>query len=160
MIAILAAISVVAYNGVQARAENAKTVAAASYWAKALLMHKGDNGGYPSTQSCLGSAATYTSSGGGRCWNSATDTTWSVQAGFLSAMSLYMSSQPEPSQVNVNTAASQRRGAIFYRPAAGDERIYTAMIGFDACPSISGLGSSIGSTNFVTGKECYYRLPQ
>ena len=36
MIAILAAISIVAYNGIQQRARNSQTVAAVSAWAKAI----------------------------------------------------------------------------------------------------------------------------
>lgn len=47
VIAILAAVSVIAYNGVQARAENAKTLAGIDQLAKAMQAYKADNGRYP-----------------------------------------------------------------------------------------------------------------
>jgi general secretion pathway protein G len=160
VIAILAAITIVAYNGIQTRAENTKTISAASQWAKALQMYKIDNGSYPTMNSCLGSSTTYTSSGGGRCWSGPTNGTWLVQASFLTALDPYIKRLPEPSQSNVNIDTDQRRGAIYYRLAAGDERIYIANIGTGACPDISGLGASFSSTTYGLGKECQYKLPQ
>lgn len=55
VIAILAAISIVAYNGVQIRAESTKTVKAIEAYKKALLLYKTDNGVYPAIGAmCLG----------------------------------------------------------------------------------------------------------
>ena len=55
VIAILAAISVVSYNGIQTRAENSKTVAAVQAYKKALLQYATVNGSYPTTGGrCLG----------------------------------------------------------------------------------------------------------
>lgn len=59
VIAILAAITVVAYNGIQTRAKNVKTVAAASAWVKALKLYNAEKGAWPSTYSCLGTMSTY-----------------------------------------------------------------------------------------------------
>ncbi|HEY0965041.1 MAG TPA: prepilin-type N-terminal cleavage/methylation domain-containing protein [Candidatus Saccharimonadales bacterium] len=47
VIAILAAVSIFAYNGVQTRAENAKTLAAIDQYAKALRIYKTNTGDYP-----------------------------------------------------------------------------------------------------------------
>lgn len=47
VIAILAAITVVAYNGLTLRAENTKTIAAVDQYAKALQLYKVNTGDYP-----------------------------------------------------------------------------------------------------------------
>jgi len=55
VIAILAAISIVAYNGVQNRAEASKTSSAIGAYKKALQLYKIDEGVYPVTGAmCLG----------------------------------------------------------------------------------------------------------
>ncbi len=55
VIAILAAITVVAFNGVQVRAENAKTVSAVRAYEKALRQYALENSAYPATGAmCLG----------------------------------------------------------------------------------------------------------
>lgn len=73
VIGILAAIVIVAYTGVQARAEKSKMVAAASSAVKVLSAYKAVNGSYPSTTTvCLGSGYTdHTADGNVDCrWNS------------------------------------------------------------------------------------------
>lgn len=54
VIAILAAISVVAYSGIQNRARNSQTVSAVAAYVKALQMYKAENGQLPAVNSCLG----------------------------------------------------------------------------------------------------------
>ena len=55
VIAILAAISIVAYSGIQERAEATKTASAIDAYKKALLMYKAEKGVYPTTGAmCLG----------------------------------------------------------------------------------------------------------
>lgn len=57
VIAILAAITIVAYNGIQTRAENAKTIQGTSQALKLLMLYKETNGDYPATGgmlACLG----------------------------------------------------------------------------------------------------------
>ena len=172
VIAILASISIVAYNGIQTRAQNTKNTQAVAAWAKALIFYKADTGSYPVTNSCLGArtgnVTTYGDTGdanknNGRCWGTNTNSTWFVNTTFLSDMADYISNPAEPSDVNVRSGTDQRRGAIYYRVAAGDERIYVATIGITAqadCPPIGPLGASYGGTTFDGGRECYYRLPQ
>ena len=59
VIAILAAISIVAYNGIQARAENSKTINGVGAYIKAFNLYVADNGVYPSSTGypCLGVSA-------------------------------------------------------------------------------------------------------
>lgn len=73
VIGILAAITIVAYSGVQARAEKVKMVAAAASAVKVLTAYQAINGSYPSTATvCLGSGYTdHTADGNADCrWNS------------------------------------------------------------------------------------------
>lgn len=164
VIGILAAITVVAYNGIQARTENAKTVSAVSAWAKALQMYKADRGSYPSMNSCLGSTESYNNDNGGTCWG-ADNTYWKVMSTFSSAMQPYIGSFPEPSNKNVDPSNTlsppqQFRGAIYYVFAVGSERVYVNLLNVSTCPDISGLGTSIGYAGRSSGRSCYYNLPQ
>ena len=58
VIAILAAISIFAYNGIQQRANNTKRVAAAKDWQKIIIAYTSANGSYPvssiNNHTCLG----------------------------------------------------------------------------------------------------------
>lgn len=61
VIAILAAVSIIAYNGIQQRTENAKTVQGTTQAVKLLMLYKGINGDYPTTGgmlACLGTGYT------------------------------------------------------------------------------------------------------
>jgi len=160
IIGILAAITTVAYSGVQARAENTKTVHAVSTWAKALQMYKVDKGNYPTMHSCLGGTNTYTSSFSGRCYGSETDGTWIVQQTFLNEMTPYIKSFPSPSDKNAYTNVNQHRGAIYYRESVGTEKIFVTLLNVSTCPDIGGLGASYDRSNLTNGKTCYYNLPQ
>jgi prepilin-type N-terminal cleavage/methylation domain-containing protein len=58
VIGILAAITIVAYNGIQQRADNTKRVAAAKEWQKRIIAYASSNGSYPpsalNNHTCLG----------------------------------------------------------------------------------------------------------
>lgn len=56
VIGILAAITIVAYNGIQTRAENTKTINGVAAYAKAFALYAAEKGTYPSTNAypCLG----------------------------------------------------------------------------------------------------------
>ena len=95
VIAILAAITIVAFNGIQSRSRNAKTVSAVSAWAKAMQLYKTENGGYPTVNSCLGNVDTYGSStdaskNNGRCYGASDNSTWIVQQGLLNQISQFL----------------------------------------------------------------------
>ncbi len=47
VIGVIAAITIIAYNGMQIRAENTKTLAAVNQYAKALQLYKTNTGDYP-----------------------------------------------------------------------------------------------------------------
>lgn len=72
VIAILAAISIVAYNGIQERAHASKAAAAASTYAKAIKMYITEGGVLaPNVRTCLGSQSQYPATGNflaGECY--------------------------------------------------------------------------------------------
>jgi prepilin-type N-terminal cleavage/methylation domain-containing protein len=77
VIGVLAAIVITAFNGVQARAENNKTVAAVNQDVKLLMMYKEINGSYPATSpgyACIG-----TGYNGGICHTQADGVTAAAQ---------------------------------------------------------------------------------
>ena len=84
VIAVLAAVTVVAYTGISDRAAASKKLSIASQYAKMLEMYKLDNGSYPSSvadnadpETCLGGAQDYPAGDGyaaGDCLHSADNT--------------------------------------------------------------------------------------
>lgn len=76
VIGILAAITIVAYNGIQTRGENQKTISAVKEYVKAFHAYTVDNGAYPTTAGCLGdgyplpNARCLAQSGTAECWGS------------------------------------------------------------------------------------------
>ncbi len=151
VIGILAAIVIVAYNGITTQAKNSQTISAVNTWIKALRLYETENGSLPTHNSCLGKTTTYP---GGYCY----DGTWSVNSSFLNALSGYISSYPEPDTSQVNAADyPQRRGALHYRNGSGVHYIYMMLLGTNDCPSLS---SGTYSTRVIHSNnvECRYTL--
>ena len=72
VIAILAAISIVAYNGIQVRANNTARLNEAKTWQRLFESHKASTGSYPSMADggyCLGTGYPNGSDGQARCRN-------------------------------------------------------------------------------------------
>lgn len=163
VIGILAAITIVAFNGIQTRADNTKTVAAVASWVKAIRMYETEKGTWPLNNSCLGTSATYDSAVyAGRCWPPNTSG-WTVNSAFLTEMEPYIgSSVPEPSGKALYSSLNSTdefRGAMYYRATATDIRIYAHFQATTSCPSISGLPAAYsGDNNRTNGRSCYYRL--
>lgn len=156
VIAVLAAITIVAYNGIQTRAKNTQTVNAAVSWVKILKLYNADTGLWPTVYSCLGTTTTYQGSNG-QCWDS---TGWTVKSAFLSQIQPYTSSYPEPDTTDVmaGTANSPRRGLLYSTDNSTYWRIYMFQIGSDQCPNI---GLTLHSTAIQgVGRYCLYTLSQ
>ena len=107
VIGILAAITIVAFNGVSDRANNTRTEDAVSKFRRALIMYATENGQYPlggGTSACLGEASHYTSG----CWNGSVSTT------FNDAIRPYMSGTlPNPYNGCLMMYGSCRNGAAY-----------------------------------------------
>lgn len=135
VIAILATVSIVAYNGVQIRAKNTQLSSVAANYAKALQLYKVDEGELPSLArvgnngyACLGDYADST------CSNHSTHTSSPT---FNNLMKKYLSSAELPSlpeeYVYTNNYNHRWRG-VFYR--AHEKNLWFVQFKASECPSI------------------------
>jgi general secretion pathway protein G len=109
VIAVLAAITIVAYNGIQARARDSQRDQDIKTVAKALELYYIDNGQYPAIAP-NGS----TGAGLGNYWATTTDGSWSVLASALAPK--YLSKLPEEpiKQLNADPRYGTALGYAYY----------------------------------------------
>ena len=115
VIAILAAISIVAYNGIQQRAHNTQLIAAAKSYKQAILIYKIDNGEYPPSSiintyaACLGEG--YPDD---HCWIGPNGDYW-VHASLDVALQEYIGTKPSvPTKYYAITSLDSRAGLLYY----------------------------------------------
>lgn len=142
VIAILAATTVVAFNGVQTRANNTKTLAAVGQYVKALQLFATNNGRYPinTTYPCLGDlnavcgATQYPSCFG---YSSVTG-----QQAFIDDIRTVLGSMPELStqQMDCNGAGGVARGGFYYSVNGISVTVQYFLRGDVACQPPAGLG--------------------
>ncbi|MFZ2835802.1 MAG: prepilin-type N-terminal cleavage/methylation domain-containing protein [Candidatus Saccharimonadales bacterium] len=130
IIGILAAITIVAYNGIQNRARNQSMVSAASQIYKGISQYVLDNGAYPTSSnvSCVGSG--YPVDSTGLCWSGQS----SLSANTLLAP--YMSNIPSPPMEKIGGLA---RGILINTSSRVLEYTIT---GSTTCPSIGARASA------------------
>ena len=141
VIAILAAISIVAYNGIQTRAENNKTISAVAAYTRAITVYAADNSIYPVPAQnfpCLGTVsycANVTDTAGG-CDGSGR----AGNASYLnSTLSTTASNLPSPSTQAMDCNGKQYSGAYYAYSSAGKvAQIRFYLRGNEACNSPSG----------------------
>lgn len=150
VIAILVAISVVAYTGVQQRSRNAQVISGVNIYYKALLQYATLNSNYPTMNSCLGDG--YPSD---QCWNGPSGNA-SVDSMFDVQMATVMSSKPilatELFPIGVST--NQRAGAVW---RSSERRIIYYLQGPGQNCNIA---NSTGSTEGGVVTQCSLVLPQ
>ena len=166
VIGILAAITVVAYNGIQDRAKNTQTVNAASAWLKAMKMYKIDNGSWPSIYNvCLGEGYMYGVSGTeatGIAQCRQDNSTWGVKENpaFNNALQKYLNSSiPTPAFVTaVHSNDIWKRGITYFQGAAGQLRMDVTYAGvLSTCPAINGVTTT--NINVWGGNtNCHYEI--
>lgn len=146
VIAILAAISIVAYSGIQQRARDSQRTNDIATLQKALEMYHADNGGYPT---CLG--ATY-QPGGTRSACSSGD------AAFISALSpKYLTTVPkDPINSGESTYkyvfGSKKNGAVTYSATADDNYVLIASIESKGGPYVVQLTAN-ETYNYLVGSS-------
>lgn len=166
IIAILAAITIVAYNGIQQRSQNTKSVTAATAWLKAMHMYKAENGSWPTIYNvCLGSGYKFgpdgtATSGVAQCRQDTAG--WGIQenTAFNTALKKYIGeSLPTPAFVSAVSAPDLwKRGISYYQAAGGSLRLDVTYAGvLSTCPSIGGVNTAVinvwgGNTN------CHYTI--
>ena len=163
IIGILAALIIVAYNGIQQRATNTSTVSTVAAYAKAMINYKNINGVFPTSPACLGTGYGNGLSGNestnvnGQCqsWNDIKESTT-----FNNQVSPYLNgslpSPPMTTTIGDGTDTTWFRG-IHYNNYSGFGGYYLGFVilGSSSCPSISGLtntGQTTGS--FSGGRYC------
>lgn len=171
VIGILAAITIVAFNGVQQRAKSSQTVQAVTQWARILKMYRAENDGYPAQVSCLGDGygrgPTGTDATGGQCrQDSSTAGAVDVNATFTAAMAKYIPNGigPTPAMETVNGSGGYPyyRGAYFYPyyvsgGTVSPARIDFVITGSSTCPSVAGLDMA-GPQVLTNGIKCSARF--
>lgn len=153
VIAILAAITIVSYNGISIRAENTKTTQAAAQAARSLMNYATQNQSYPSTGgvfSCIGAAP---------CGN-ITDTTSPCFvvgqfSGTINTQINTVSSVPTGSTRSSACGGKQYSG-IFFR--SSDRMLVWMLIGDTSCEA----GGLSGIDKLFNGNttRCFGRVPE
>ena len=167
VIAILAAISIVAYNGIQQRANNGKTTQALTAWIKALKLYKVDNGRWPAGYTCLGEGygrgVTGTESTGFHCRQDATNGA-NESTAFNTIMKDYVGgSYPTPAFITANSSDTVwRRGLNYYFGGGAGTDVYilasyAGALTINECPSVSGVAPGAATVRGAN-TECYYLI--
>ena len=144
VIAILAAISIVAYNGMQTRARNNQTITAVNAWAKAVKLYTADKGTVPPWSACLGAPYGYGPNGsdasGFQCRQDNATVGINTVSAFNTAIAEYVgNSTPTPYMKSfVNSATNWYRGAYLYNTSP--QRIDFVLEGnVSPCPNVAGM---------------------
>jgi prepilin-type N-terminal cleavage/methylation domain-containing protein len=149
VIGVLAAITIVAYNGIQQRSRNTQVIAGTQAYYKALRSYEAVNSSYPTQDGCLG--ANYP---GNQCWQGDSGT-FSVNATLDASLASFMSTKPTlaTSMMSIGITNNIRAGAV-YRTAPA--RIVYYLAGVNQPCVISG---SSGVTEGSVVTQCAVTLP-
>ncbi len=144
VIAILAAISVVAYNGIQKRAKYSAIAATLQAYEKGFKLYEAAHGEFPHTAgyvySCLGKTSNYPADPPdyveGQCGfaNSSFDTEDGVDSTLNAALKEYLSDVPDVPMTSVTYANGSKTRGIYYE---GNEKYYYFEYGLpngEKCP--------------------------
>lgn len=123
VIGILAAITIVAFNGVQQRARNTQVVSGVSAYVKAFRQYKAVKSTYPAMSGCLG--AGYPSN---NCWMSGSTPAMSVNASLDTEMAEFLPNKPvlATSLMSIGIASYVRGGLgyIYNDTTFGNRFVY------------------------------------
>jgi len=155
VIAILAAISITAYNGIQQRARNTQVVAGVNTYYKALLQYKTINSTYPIHSGCLG--ANYPSNG---CWFNGSTVSIGVNNSLDTALAEFVPSKPTlATSVFPIGISNYERAGLYYRynePTYGDVFFWYLQGINQNC----GLNGAVLSNEGGVVSQCRLSLPQ
>lgn len=161
IIAILATITVVAYNGIQVRASNTQTIHTVSEYVKALSIYAADKGDYPATSGCLGEGypgsppRCLSQSGLSACFGTGS----SQGMGMNVALKPYMGNLPEPSMQAAVCGGTTYIGAYAaYVSASRTVVVLMILRGNQDCPPMSPNSSAPGKVHSEDTTRCAYTL--
>lgn len=166
VIGILAAITLVAFNGVQTRTANTKTVSAAAAWAKAFHLYYTEHGAWPgTTRACLGSGypSGFEGTGGTtECRHLSGDT---QKSDLNTALAPYLGGAlPSPDMTAIGVPTDWFRGILLYQSNVEVNGVsvpvpWFAVVQRDVttCPDVAGLVKR-GSVTHSGGWSCRYSV--
>jgi prepilin-type N-terminal cleavage/methylation domain-containing protein len=159
VIGILAAITIVTYSGIQARAENAKTIAALNDYSNGLGLYQAANGIYPvATNACFGASdgiCSQVTDGGATCFGLGGTTSKPV---FDTAMTTSLGKLPQSSIQRMNCGGKNYAGG-FYNSGDGKVAVvYYYLKGNQPCLTI-GIFSYTGRAQQDDTTLCTAALP-
>tara|TARA_B100001146_G_scaffold182058_2_gene164451 strand:- start:11 stop:550 length:540 start_codon:yes stop_codon:yes gene_type:complete len=152
VIAILAAITIVAYNGIQNQAKNQQTVSAVRSYYTALASYAVKNNTLPSARACLGPESFYNSN---PCYVGGATYTWS--SSLNTAVGEFLKT-PAATASGTVTGSGITASGIFYdnsSGASGSGYIGFPIFGSSTCPSIA--GAQLYGTSSM-GADIYCRI--
>lgn len=162
VIGILAAITIVAYNGIQIRAENTKTTDAVKQFVKAYHLYALDNGDYPAFAGCLGDGYPgpnnwcLSQSGTAACWGTGAASSLAINT----ALKPYMNGKvPSPSMQEAACGTTTYIGAYgSYQAASKTVVVYMILRGDQTCPPMSPNISAPGKAFSGDATRCIYTI--
>ena len=140
MIAILATISIVSFNGIQTRANNTKTITATKEYVKAYSYYATDKGSYPNVAGCLGevnptTGSCLSQSGIAECFGIGSSATQLVN----DALKPYMNNRiPSMSGQKIPCGnTTYVSGYAYFSTTSNSPVLLMLLRGDQACPSMS-----------------------
>jgi prepilin-type N-terminal cleavage/methylation domain-containing protein len=158
VIAILATIVVVAYNGIQTRAENTKTATAISAYSRALLSYAQLNSIYPTaTSDCMADSNTTCSmvSGSPACFGLGAT---SIDTTFDDEVKTIITTLPKLSDQTMRCGTATYQGGFLNTPNSKNMNMYVFFKGDITCPLVSGVSTPI-KTQQDEVTYCRYAFP-
>lgn len=155
VIAIVSAITLVSFTGVQQRARNAQTISGAKEYIKAISMYAVDNESYPSfTLACIGTGYEYEGIAG-RCGGTVAI---NENTGFNAALEKYLPSRPRLSTKNLTISTGNIRAGGYYDVlnAGKSARLYYILEGQTATCDAGGAKSAYSG---APDMFCHYSFP-
>ncbi len=131
VIAILAAITIVAYGGITQRANNARVISGVESYVKVFGLYKADNSGYPTQTGCLG--ANYP---GGYCWQGDSGA-YQTNPALDAVLAQYLPQKPVlvTSLFSIGIGNNMRGGALYH---SSDGKLVFYLQGVNQNCSIAG----------------------
>ena len=160
IIAILAAITIVAYNGIQQRANNTTTIQGTEAYIKAYALYATDNGNYPNATGCLGtgypSNRCLSQSGTAACFSTGGATSTAVNT----ALSPYLGANlPTVSMQQIPCGGTTYIGSYAaYNSSTGGVTVIMMLSGNQDCPSFSPNVGSSSKAYASDATRCTYIL--
>lgn len=149
VIGILAAITLVAYNGIQQRSRNTQVITGVEAYYKALRSYHAVNGSYPTTTGCLGQD--YPAN---RCWEGDSGI-YDVNATLDSNLASFISKKPTlaTARMSIGITNNMRAGALY---VISPSRIVYYLAG---PAQVCNVGGATGGTEGGVVTQCVIALP-